>query len=53
MQLSIYIRSSESNSASTNVINSLIVSPEKSKRIPAASYTSFIDFELPSDNAFL
>ena len=36
----------------TNSISSLMVSPEKSKRIPVASYTSFIDCELPSDNAF-
>ena len=50
MQLSSYNCSSNSN-FSTNAISSLIVSLEKSKRIPAASYT-FIDCELPSDNAF-
>jgi hypothetical protein len=53
MHFFIYICLSNSNSSSTNAINSFIVSLEKSKRIPAASYTSGKDSELPRDNAFL
>lgn len=52
MHFFIYICLSNSSSSSTNAINSFIVSLEKSKRIPAASYTSGKDSELPRDNAF-